>query len=153
MTLSKVGELIMKVKVLYDGDLNNLLTANSSEAMAKYLSNLTYQETGIDFVKVQENALYFCVNCTYLISITANKYTETSVIIPSKDVEVPIATDALIKDEIKLNEIMKYRIFTSNIAKYQINVQYGQINLTIVESISKKQVFTKIYNQTKDPIY
>jgi hypothetical protein len=121
--------------------------------MAKYLSNLTYQETGIDFVKVQENALYFCVNCTYLISITANKYTETSVIIPSKDVEVPIATDALIKDEIKLNEIMKYRIFTSNIAKYQINVQYGQINLTIVESISKKQVFTKIYNQTKDPIY
>ncbi len=43
MTLSKVGELIMKVKVLYDGDLNNLLTANSSEAMAKYLSNLTYQ--------------------------------------------------------------------------------------------------------------
>jgi hypothetical protein len=153
MTLSKVGELIMKVKVLYDGDLNNLLTANSSEAMAKYLSNLTYQETGIDFVKVQEKALYFCTNCTYLISITANKYTETSVIIPSKDVEVPIATDALIKDEIKLNEIMKYRIFTSNIAKYQINVQYGQINLTIVESISKKQVFTKIYNQTKDPIY
>ncbi len=44
---------------------------------------------------------------------------------------------------------MKYRIFTSNIAKYQINVQYGQINLTIVESVSKKQVLTKVYNQTK----
>jgi hypothetical protein len=41
---------------------------------------------------------------------------------------------------------MKYRIFTSNIAQYQIYVQYGSINLTIVESISEKVVMTKIYN-------
>ena len=30
MTLSKVGEVLIKVKVLYDGELNNLLTANGT---------------------------------------------------------------------------------------------------------------------------
>jgi hypothetical protein len=30
MTLSKVGEMMIKVKVLYDGELNSLLTANGT---------------------------------------------------------------------------------------------------------------------------
>lgn len=54
MTLSKVGELMVKVKVLYEGDLNKLLTANGTNALNEYLSNLTYQETGVDFVKIHK---------------------------------------------------------------------------------------------------
>ncbi len=118
--------------------------------MQEYIAGLTYQESGIDYLKVHhKKSLYFCLNCTYLISVTANKYTETSVMIPSKDVEIPIISDALIKDEVKEKEVMKFRIFTSNIAQYKLYVQYGEINVTIMESITNKVVITKVYNETK----
>ncbi len=48
---------------------------------------------------------------------------------------------------------MKFRIFTSNIAQYKLYVQYGQIKLTIQESISNKIVMTHEYNETKEPIF
>jgi len=90
---------VIKLKVLYGKDLNVLLSANTSETLAEHLTSITYQATNIDFLKVHHKKdIFFCTNCTYLISVTANKYTETSVIIPSKDVEIPIITDALIKD-------------------------------------------------------
>lgn len=65
---------------------------------------------------------------------------------PSRDVEIPIVSDALIKDEVKEKEITKFRIFTSNIAQYKIYVQYGEVNVTIRESVSNKTVLNKVYN-------
>ncbi len=40
---------------------------------------------------------------------------------------------------------MKFRIFTSNIAQYKLYVQYGEINLTITESVTNKVVMSKVY--------
>ncbi len=54
--------------------------------------------------------------------------------IPSKDSEFPIMMDSTIKDELKKGEVEKLRIFTDKIAQFEINVQYGSINITVISS-------------------
>jgi hypothetical protein len=50
---------------------------------------------------------------------------------------------------VKEKEQTKFRIFTSNIFMYKLYVQYGKINVTIVESVTGKVMLSKIYEETK----
>ena len=55
----------------------------------------------------------------------------------------------MIKDLLLKKEKTTYRIFTDSKGKFEIYLQYGILNLTIIDSESNETKFTKIYKAEK----
>ena len=83
-----------------------------------------WEWTGVDLVRI-ENVDHngkahpnYCVDCFYLIHIEPSRNSEGSILIPTPGVEVPIATDYMIKDLLLKEEKIIYRIFTADKIKF-----------------------------------
>ena len=57
--------------------------------------------TGQDFLRIDSTDKNFCSDCVYLIVLSAERQTQTSVMIPTTSSEFPIMVDSLIKEELK----------------------------------------------------
>lgn len=60
-------------------------------------SKSKYTWSGQDFLRVDSTDKAFCSDCVYLIVLSAERQTQTSVMIPSASSEFPIVVDSLIK--------------------------------------------------------
>jgi hypothetical protein len=55
------------------------------ELLSDDASKIKYTWSGKDYLKIERNDTKMCVDCFYLIVITAERQTKSSIMIPSKD--------------------------------------------------------------------
>lgn len=60
-------------------------------------SNKKYTWSGRDFLRIEQQDSNFCYDCYYLISLSAERQTKTSIIIPTETSEFPIMIDSVMK--------------------------------------------------------
>jgi hypothetical protein len=66
--------------------------------MADNLKKPKYQWSGKDFLRIEKEDKDYCSNCAYLIVVTADRQTKTSIMVPATDSEFPIVMDSFVKD-------------------------------------------------------
>lgn len=143
LTLHENGQITINVKAYPD----------VKALMADNLKKPKYQWSGKDFLKIDKNDKNYCVKCIYLVVVTADRQTKTSIMIPSRDSEFPIVMDSSIKDELKKGEIETLRIFTRKSTEFEVNVQYGEINIDIISSNNNEVFFTKTFSANESTRY
>jgi len=75
LALHQNGELFINVKSY----------PSAKELLSDEATKIKYTWSGKDFLKIETNDANMCVDCFYLIVITAGRQTKSSIMIPSKD--------------------------------------------------------------------
>ena len=57
--------------------------------------------SGKDFLRIEKTDITFCFDCYYIIELSAERQTKTSIIIPSEAAEFPIMVDSIMKEELR----------------------------------------------------
>lgn len=152
LSLNKAGEVVISVKPVPRDQLQELLSKDIGNIKDWAWSNKdSVRINNMNYKKKNEPNPNFCVNCYYLININALRPTEASIVIPTPHTELPITTDSTIKDLLQKDETVTYRVFTESSSQFEVYVQYGKVQITIVEADKDVVSFNKTFVATKSP--